>query len=117
MNKPLLLGALVGVALFVLVSTAKAQIIPKSAAKAGPPRYVDGYDRLPSLQAELAKRQEAVSIATRVVQDLDTLAKYRPLTASEATRGQDMLAIIIQDRPIIGQLQAAIDQIAAAGQM
>jgi len=93
-------------------------VTPPSPPKKGPPRYVGGtYDRLPSLQDELAKRQEASRLATQVIQGLDNLAKYRPLTMSEAQRGSDMMKIASTNVPKIAQLQAAIDEIARAGQL
>ena len=102
-----ILAAGVGLALLLLLVLARKARGQAVQAAGGPPRNVGSYDRLPSLQAEAATRQRAVDIATRI------LAEDPPAAANIRAA---MQATLDANRPALDKLQAAIDEIRAAGQ-
>lgn len=70
----------------------------------GPQRVIGGtYDRLPSLQAELQKRAQAVDQAQRVY--------YGAQSRNDQSMMQDMASIIYTNVPIIEKLQHEIDAV------
>ncbi len=110
------LAILAGAALFLMARKASGEgsgggggISPKPVGH-GPPRWVGDFDRLPSLQAELAKREAAVAQAQRVIASRSTYAPPGDQMLA------DMRAIVAKNAPLVASLRAAIEEIHTAGQ-
>ena len=111
----LLLAAGLGLAWWFARKTSASGLGPTPPASGGS-TGTDPYARSRAMDAqvqqerkqELVLRQQALRQATQVLEGLDNLRKYRPLTMSEAQRGADMLGIAQKAQTQVTGLQRAI---------